>query len=54
MKSLLINRILYICFLILGFYQLLVSKDYFQASGSFGIGLAFDPVFMIYLGHKGQ
>lgn len=43
MKSLLINRILYICFLILGFYQLLVSKDYFQASGNFGIGLAFDP-----------
>ena len=45
MKSLLINRILYICFLILGFYQLLVSKDYFQASGSFGIGLAFDPFY---------
>jgi len=43
MKSLLINRILYICFLILGFYQLLVSKDYFQAAASFGTGLAFDP-----------
>jgi len=44
MKSLLINRILYICFLILGLYQLVISKDYFQAAASFGIGLAFDPV----------
>ncbi len=44
MKSLLINRILYICFLILGLYQLVYSKDYFQAAASFGIGLAFDPV----------
>ncbi len=44
MKSLLINRILNVCFLILGLYQLVYSKDYFQAAASFGIGLAFDPV----------
>lgn len=44
MKSLLINRILNVCFLILGLYQLVISKDYFQAAASFGIGLAFDPV----------
>lgn len=44
MKSLLINRVLYICFLILGLYQILISKDYNQAAASFGIGLAFDPI----------
>jgi hypothetical protein len=44
MRSLLINRILNVCFLILGLYQLVISKDYFQAAASFGIGLAFDPV----------
>ena len=44
MKSLLINRILNICFIILGLYQILISKDYIQASASFGIGLAFDPI----------
>ena len=44
MKSLLINRILYRCFLILGLYQIVISKEYFQAAASFGIGLAFNPV----------
>lgn len=44
MNSLLINRILNVCFLILGLYQLVISKEYLQAAASFGIGLAFDPI----------
>jgi hypothetical protein len=37
------NKVLYIGFLLLGFFQALHSKDYMQAASSFGIGLAFDP-----------
>lgn len=37
------NKFLYIGFLLLGFYQVIVSKDYMQAAASLGIALAFDP-----------
>jgi hypothetical protein len=43
MKNSLINRILYVGFLLLGLYQALFSKDFTQAVASLGIGLAFDP-----------
>ena len=38
-----INKVLYIGFFGLGFFQAIFSKDYMQAAASFGIGLAFDP-----------
>lgn len=34
---------LYTGFLIIGIYQTMFSKDYMQATASFGIGFAFDP-----------
>ncbi len=37
------NKFIYIGFLLLGLFQIIVSKDYMQASSSLGIGLAFDP-----------
>lgn len=37
------NKFVYIGFLLLGLYQGFISKDYFQAAASLGIGLAFDP-----------
>ncbi len=37
------NKFLYIGFLLLGLYQVIVSKDYTQAAASLGIALAFDP-----------
>jgi hypothetical protein len=37
------QKILYIGFLLLGFYQAFFTKDYMQATASMGIGLAFDP-----------
>ncbi len=37
------NKFLYIGFLLLGLYQVIVSKDYMQAAASLGIALAFDP-----------
>ncbi len=36
------NKFLYIGFLLLGLYQVIVSKDYMQAAASLGIALAFD------------
>lgn len=37
------NKFLYIGFLLLGLFQAFFSKDYMQATASFGIALAFDP-----------
>lgn len=37
------NKFIYIGFLLLGWYQVLLTKDYMQASASLGIALAFDP-----------
>jgi hypothetical protein len=37
------NKFLYIGFLLLGLFQAFFSKDYLQATASFGIALAFDP-----------
>lgn len=37
------NKFLYNGFLLLGFYQAFHTKDYMQATASFGIGQAFDP-----------
>ena len=38
-----INKFLYIGFVLLGLFQAFFSKDYMQATASFGIALAFDP-----------
>jgi hypothetical protein len=37
------SKFLYIGFLLLGLYQVIISKDYMQSAASLGIGLAFDP-----------
>jgi mannose/fructose/N-acetylgalactosamine-specific phosphotransferase system component IIC len=37
------NKFLYIGFLLLGLFQAFFSKEYMQATASFGIALAFDP-----------
>ncbi|HQR93472.1 MAG: hypothetical protein B7Y15_09950 [Bacteroidetes bacterium 24-39-8] len=37
------NKILYIGFVFLGFFQAIVNKDYMQAAASLGISMAFDP-----------
>ena len=37
------NKFLYIGFLMLGFYQAVIKKDYMEAVASLGIALAFDP-----------
>lgn len=38
-----INKFLYVGFVLLGIFQAIFSKDYFQAAASLGIGMAFDP-----------
>ncbi len=42
-SEILMYRIGYALFIALGFYQLLLQKDYTSAASSFGIGLIFDP-----------
>jgi hypothetical protein len=37
------NKVMYIAFILLGFYFALVSKDYTQAAATMGIGFIFDP-----------
>ena len=37
------NKFLYIGFLLLGLFQVFISKYYIQATASLGIALAFDP-----------
>lgn len=37
------NKYIYIGFLLLGAFQVFVSKEYSQAASSIGIGLVFDP-----------
>ena len=37
------NKFIYFGFLLLGLFQIVISKDYMQAASSLGIGLAFDP-----------
>jgi hypothetical protein len=37
------NKVMYIAFILLGFYYALVSKDYTQAAATMGIGFVFDP-----------
>jgi mannose/fructose/N-acetylgalactosamine-specific phosphotransferase system component IIC len=38
-----LNKVIYVGFLLIGFYQAFFSKDYMQAAASLGIGMAFDP-----------
>jgi hypothetical protein len=42
MKSFNFNRVLYVSFVLISIYYLL-SGNFIEASGSLGIGLAFDP-----------
>lgn len=38
-----INRILYLGFILIGTYYTFFTRNYMDAAGAFGIGLAFDP-----------
>lgn len=37
------NKFLYFGFVVLGFYQAIINKDYMSAAASLGISMAFDP-----------
>lgn len=37
------NKFIYFGFVVLGFYQAFINKDYISAAASLGISLAFDP-----------
>jgi hypothetical protein len=37
------NKVMYIAFILLGFYYAIVSKDYTQAPATMCIGFIFDP-----------
>lgn len=38
-----VSKYLYMAFLLLGFYQAFISREYMESASSLGIGLAFDP-----------